>query len=259
MKPLVFSLFIPVYNVATHIAEVIDNIPPDALRRINAVYFFDNGSSDDTLAVIKKSLQKKGDPRFHIFRNNSNYYLGGSTILALRKSIESGADFMICLHGDGQADPADLNKFIALADQDPDLDFVFGSRLEKNSQTASYSLLRLWGNHFFSAVQKMILRQKINDIGAYIAFNLKSIAPLSYWQVPHDMSYQPLLVLYLAKLKQIRAMEFPISWGPAETSNVNIVSYGLKHSLRLLRIYFFRFPLNTLSLDHFKTTEVKYE
>ena len=57
MDPTV-SIFIPAYNAAAYLPSVIDRFPPRLWRRITTVWIINDGSTDDTRAVIH-SLSRK--------------------------------------------------------------------------------------------------------------------------------------------------------------------------------------------------------
>ena len=241
-------LFIPCYNVASKVTQVLDALSPEILQRFWAIYLIDNGSSDGTREILQRYA--KARPEFTLFFNERNYSLGGSTIIAFREAIRAGADFVICMHSDGQADPKDLAKFFPLSQ---DEDFVFGSRMLGASRTSDYSLLRKAGNYFFALLQQLILRQRIFDIGAFVAFNLKTIRSIPFERIPADMSYHPTLVLYLARQKRLRLREFPIYWGPVHGTEVNIWAYGTKHLTKLLAMALGLYRLSNQKLVDFQT------
>ncbi len=248
-----YFLFVPTYNVADRVLAVLEAIPPATLKRFHQILIIDNGSADGTREVLREWLEKRADFRFRLLFNATNYSLGGSTIIALREAISAGGDFLVCLHSDGQADPRALDDFLDRAD--PSVDFVLGNRLADRSLARNYSLIRWLGNRFFETIQNIVVGQKLGDIGAYIAFNLKTIQSLPYWKLPPDMSYQPLLVLLAARHKRIRLVDFPITWGKADRSNVNLLRYGTTHLLRLLGLYFGHVPSFPRQLTDFHTVE----
>lgn len=240
-------LFIPAYQVQGSIGRVIDRLPAEALDRIELVLVVDNHSSDASVEEAKASLLARRAsltaqaPRFRLLRNHRNISLGGSTIVAFREAIDAGSDFLICLHGDGQADPAELPTFISNCR--PGIDFVFGSRMLPGSATSDYSKTRLAGNLMFAWLQKKLVGVEAQDIGAYIAFNLHTVRKLPFESIPPDMGYHPNLVMLAFKRGFRSFVEFPISWGAADRTNVNPWSYGLRHLLRVLRHAIGRAPL----------------
>lgn len=235
-EKLSIALFIPTYNVQDEIIPVLSKIPDEVMGRLDKIYIIDNGSNDETLARVEAYLKAQGDAKFELYQNKKNEMLGGSTINAFKKSIKDDVDFLICLHGDGQADPVDLKKFIAKIDDESPPDFVLGSRFLKYSKVAEYSILRLFFNKVFCYMQWLITKQKVYDLGAFIAFNIETIRKVSYQSLPRDMGYHPYLILVICKKlkRKIKFSEFPISWGEVKSTNINVFSYGLVHLKKIL-------------------------
>ena len=244
-------LFIPCYNVVGSVVAVLNRIPQPVLDKLDHIFLIDNGSVDGTRAALKDFVSR-APRKFRLLLNEENYSLGGSTIIAIRESIDIQADFLICLHSDGQAQPEDLQKFFPLSTE---LDFVFGSRMLPGSVVSAYSRLRWYGNFFFAKLQQLILGQKIFDIGAFVALNLRTIRQFPYYRIKPDMSYFPALVLYVSTQKKIRCLEFPITWDKVRASEVNIWRYGLAHLYRLLQFAFGSYRLTDGDLGTFRTIE----
>lgn len=246
-------LFIPCYNVDHAILSVLESIPALCMDRLGRVFVIDNGSTDNTIDVICSFIAKRQDSRFEFYQNRENYTLGGSTILALSMAIAQGFDFLVCMHGDGQAQAADVVKL--MDESKAGVDLVLGSRLMKESRVDHYSRQRLWANLFFARLQSLIVGRELGDIGAIVSFNLKLISKLPYDSLPFDMGYQPLLILCaIKKFPSLVIREVPISWGAAERSNVHVLLYALTHAMRLILLCFgFQFQSGK-KLSHFKTS-----
>ncbi len=252
------ALFVPCYNVEAEVVGVLEGITPAILERVSYVLLFDNQSQDRTRDTLKQYLKERNDSKFKLFENAANYSLGGSTMLGFQKALELQQDYLIVLHSDGQADPADLVPLLDAIDEEG-LDLVFGSRFLPSSKTAHYSLTRKLGNLFFIYLQWIILGAKVRDLGSMIGYRLALVKSLPYQKLGSGMSYHPYLVLtafQLAKQK-IRWKEFPISWGKVVGNNVNPWVYGFHYLRQLLRFYFHGPQIGVDRLLEMKTVEWK--
>ncbi len=229
------GLFIPTFNVANQIGPVLRKLNPELLKGFKKIYFIDNGSRDETIEIVK-TWSASQSINIAILQNCQNVLLGGSTRQAFDLAIGDSLDYLICMHSDGQAEPADLSQFLsALAVED--FDFLLGSRFLPQSHIAGYSRLRYLFNLFFALLQQTLLKKRVYDLGAFVGFNLKTISNLPYSSLPYDMGYHPYLILTAALYQDLHFKEFPISWGRVETTNVNVWKYGIVHLARIIKLH----------------------
>lgn len=229
-----YCVFVPARNVAHSIRRVLEGIPAAVHARVELILVIDNCSDDATVDEVRAFLEATPDSKVRLYQNDENYTLGGSTRLALELAMYAECDFVISMHGDGQADPADLPRFLDFATLDTD--FVCGSRLLPASQVADYSIPRLLGNHALAWFQRVLFRIDVRDIAAYLAFNLHTVRTLPFREIESDMGYPAALILVAAMRRRLRCVEFPIAWGEIISSNVNPVVYLAQHVARLVRL-----------------------
>lgn len=118
------GIIIPARNEAGNIGDTIQ-----ALRRFpqtHRILVVDDESEDDTSTIALASGAE-------VLRLAPGQ--GGGKGIALRQGIEilkrDTFDYYLFLDGDGQHDPADLQQFLDRLNQEPDLDFIIGSRKEQ--------------------------------------------------------------------------------------------------------------------------------
>ena len=114
------AAIIAAHDESDHIAPVLEGLRPFGLQRLLVV---DDGSSDGTGAVATAAGAE-------VIRIEPGR--GGGKGQALRAGIAhlrpDAFDFYLFLDGDGQHDPADLQRFLDYLDVHPDTDFLIGSR-----------------------------------------------------------------------------------------------------------------------------------
>jgi len=109
---------IPAYNNAATVARTVAG----CLRHVSRVLVVDDGSRDADLTRLLESRDG-----LTVLRHAVNRGKGCALRTALRHVAEQGGRVMIALDGDGQHDPDDLPKFLAVLRETPDA-LVIGCR-----------------------------------------------------------------------------------------------------------------------------------
>lgn len=124
--PPVFAVIIPAHDEADTVGAVVEGLKAFAPHRVLVV---DDASGDGTGEAAHKAGAE-------VLRLEPG--VGGGKGQALRAGIahlqEDAFDFYLFLDGDGQHAPQDLQGFLHCLEQDPDLDFLIGSRLEDRAR-----------------------------------------------------------------------------------------------------------------------------
>ena len=140
------AVVIPSYRVSRHILGVIASVGP-MVRQIIVV---DDACPDGSGALVKEQCR---DERVVVLTHEVNQGVGGAVLTGYRHAIESGADIIVKVDGDGQMDLNLLPRFVApiangLAD------YTKGNRFYDLSEIGQMPLLRLVGNAGLSFMAK---------------------------------------------------------------------------------------------------------
>ena len=174
-------------SVVVPVKDEVDNVGP-LVREIEAaisgepaaeIIFIDDGSSDGTAAALK-SL-KSEIPRLRVIRHSRN--LGQSR--GIRTGVRAARfDVIVTLDGDGQNDPADIPKLLALLRTDPDaqnIGVVSGIRA-KRMDTFSRRMASRIGN----GIRSRLLNDGATDTGCGLkAFRRDAFLALPYFDHLH--------------------------------------------------------------------------
>jgi len=95
-------LFIPCYNCSLHIVNTLKNVKDNIYEMIDEIILVDNGSTDNTVEIIKKYVKNINDLKIKLLINKKNYSLGGSHKVAFNYALKNNFDFVITIHGDNQ-------------------------------------------------------------------------------------------------------------------------------------------------------------
>jgi dolichol-phosphate mannosyltransferase len=155
------SVVIPVCNERDNVASLAREIRA-ALegRGPFEVLFVDDGSTDDTVAVLE-AVRREDVPQIRVILHSVR---SGQSI-ALRTGVrEARADWVATLDGDGQNDPADIPAMLAARDTGGvDLKLVMGHR-----KTRKDTWVRRMSSRIANGVRRRMLRDDTPDTGCGI-------------------------------------------------------------------------------------------
>ena len=170
------SAVIPVKDEAGNVAPLAREIAAALVGEAHEIVFVDDGSTDGTgeaLTALKTEL-----PQLRVLRHDRN--LGQSRGIRTGVDAARGAT-IVTLDGDGQNDPADIPKLLAMLRADAALGMVSGVRV-KRKDTASRRIASRLGNRF----RDMMLGDGASDTGCGLkAFRRDAFLALPYFDHMH--------------------------------------------------------------------------
>ncbi len=113
--PFQVMAVIPAHNEAAHIAQVVEEV-----RRLLPVLVVDDGSSDETAGLAQAAGAQ-------VLRQFPNQGKGAALRAGFIKALELCCLAVITLDGDGQHDPAEIEKFLKVYRNRP-VDLIIGKR-----------------------------------------------------------------------------------------------------------------------------------
>jgi glycosyltransferase involved in cell wall biosynthesis len=114
------AVVVPAFNEARWIAETVVTMP----AFVDHVIVVDDASDDPTSTVARAA----GAARVEVLRHAENRGVGAAIITGYRRARALGADVVAVMAGDGQMDPADLERVLRPI-VDGEADYVKGNRL----------------------------------------------------------------------------------------------------------------------------------
>ena len=189
---------VPAFNEEGNIGRVIDE-----LRAFDAglhVIVISDGSTDRTAVVA-------AEHGAHVIRLPFNLGIGGAVQTGFRYAWEEGYDIVVRVDGDGQHDPAQLDRVLApvLAGE---ADIVVGSRFTGESDYRSSATRRI-GIRVLAWVVSAIARQRVTDTtSGFQALNRQAIR-LFAADYPHD--YPEVEGMVMVIRHRLRLREVPVS------------------------------------------------
>lgn len=163
------SIVVPVLNEADNLRPLYEEIRHTVGDRYNCeILFIDDGSSDNSFAILSEILQN--DHRVRIIRFRRNF---GQTAALSAGFEHARGNIIIPLDADGQNDPADIPKLLKKLDEGYDI--VSGWRRKRHDNVLTRKLPSWVANWLIARITGV----KLHDFGctlkAYRASSLKEI------------------------------------------------------------------------------------
>lgn len=186
------SIVIPFYNEEACVKSVLDEVL--ACQPAAEIIAVDDGSRDGTWAAIC-SL-----PKVHGLRLTENRGQSAAMVAGMRAA--SGR-FIVLMDGDGQNDPADIDKLVGLLKQDG-VDVACGRRVKRRDTWS-----RRAASTAANAIRRSILNDGISDTGCSLkAFRREYVDLL----VPFNGLHRYLPAIF--KHAGLRLAETPVNHRP---------------------------------------------
>jgi len=139
---------VPAYNESSQIGNVIESMPDF----VDSIVIVDDGSQDDTIEIIRQHQIKHN--RVELIRHPENKGVGGAISTGYKWARDKGYDVTAVMAGDGQMDPAELEKIIKPI-VESSADYVKGNRLFYGDAWSMIPHYRYIGNAFLSLLTKV--------------------------------------------------------------------------------------------------------
>lgn len=145
-KPIV-AVVIPCYKVKAHIVETIAEIGPE----VSHIFVVDDFCPDGSGKFVEEQVK---DKRVKVIFHTENQGVGGATITGYKAALESEAQIVVKLDGDGQMDPSLIKDLIGpiVAGR---ADYTKGDRFDSLTGLSQMPGIRLFGNAGLTLLTKI--------------------------------------------------------------------------------------------------------
>jgi dolichol-phosphate mannosyltransferase len=206
------SVVVPVMNEVGNVDMLVREIAAAISGEAGAeIIFVDDSSTDGTPEAL---IALKGEfPQLRVIRHGAN--AGQSR--AIRIGVQAAhAPLIVTLDGDGQNDPADIPKLLAILRGDERIGMVSGVRA-KRQDTVSKKLASRIGN----GIRQWLLKDGATDTGCGIkAFRREAFLSLPYF----DHIHRFLIALMLREGYEVRFVD--VNHRPRHTGQSKYTNFG---------------------------------
>jgi len=218
-------IVIPAYNAASTIGAVFRRIPEEVRHRIERYVVVNDGSRDETSAVVRR-LQTEW-PSLELLEHPVNRGYGEAVKTLLTHALSEGAGVAIVLHSDGQYSPEKIPDILAVFDRG-EADIVQGSRMARGGNALGrMPLYKYIANKCLTAIENRAFGLGLAEYhSGYMAYNRKALETIPFQRLSGSFDFD-LEMLVLARVKGLRVREVPIPTIYAgEKSYLNPIRYG---------------------------------
>lgn len=141
------AVVIPCYRVRAHVMQVIASIGAE----VGWIIAVDDACPEGSGAMIREQCR---DPRVTVIEHAQNQGVGGATMTGYLHALQTPAEVVIKLDGDGQMDPAQLLRFASPL-LSGHADYAKGNRFHRVGFLQGMPWVRLAGNAALSFLTKL--------------------------------------------------------------------------------------------------------
>ncbi len=217
-------VIMPAYNAGKTIKGVFDRIPDEARRRIRRYVVVDDGSTDDTAAVVRKLRQSW--PDLVLLEHESNKGYGGAEKTLLNYALAEGAEVAVLLHSDGQYSPEKIPELLEPFDRG-EADIVQGSRMLGDNAFGTMPLYKFIANKCLTAIENAAFGMNLAEYhSGYMLYSRHALETIPFHKLSGSFDFD-LEMIVMAKVKGLRIVEKAIPTIYAgEKSHLNPIQYG---------------------------------
>lgn len=189
MKKLVI---IPAYNESASIKKTVEEIEKKA-NEFDYIIINDC-STDDTKKICEKN-------NFNVINLPINLGIGGAVQTGYRYAYEQGYDIAVQVDGDGQHDPAFLNKMAEYLTE-KNINMVIGSRFIEKQGFQSSGTRRI-GIKYFTCLIRLLTGKVITDPTSGLRMIDREVIELFAEDYPKDYPEPESVVAILRRKKKV--------------------------------------------------------
>jgi len=241
---------IPCYKVTEHILDVVESIGPE----VSTIYIVDDACPDRSGEFVQK---RSNDKRINYIFHAENKGVGGAVVSGYKAALESGADVVVKLDGDGQMDPA-LLMAISKPVREGNADYSKGDRFDSLENLFGMPRIRIFGNAVLSLWAKLSTGYwSITDpTNGYTAIHRRALEAINLDKVRSSYFFESDMLFRLNIANCVVADVPMVARYGKESSNLKIhkilLEFPWRHSVNTFKRIFYRYYLREWNVGSFE-------
>jgi glycosyltransferase involved in cell wall biosynthesis len=147
MSKPVIAVVVPSYKVTSHVVQTLSEIG----KEVSYIFVVDDACPDGSGKLVQ---EKVSDSRVKVIFHEENLGVGGAMITGYKAALETDANIIVKLDGDGQMDPALIGELIAPI-VNGRADYTKGDRFDSLTGLSQMPSIRLFGNAGLTLLTKI--------------------------------------------------------------------------------------------------------
>ncbi|CAI3222210.1 Glyco_trans_2-like domain-containing protein [Clostridium neonatale] len=221
-----YSIIIPCYNEEESIITLVNKLNEIYEKKKIQIILVNNGSSDNTLNVLKNEAKKYSYIKVVDVKVNQGYGYG------IMKGLENAdGEFVGWIHADLQLDPNNLLRVFSILESEKNRNSIFIKGKRKNRPVID----RIF-TFGMSVFETSLFKMRLYDIGAIpVMFHRNMLEYIK--DAPNDFSIE-LYVYYIAKKLKKKIIRIPVNLDNRKAGksswNTGLLS-KFKQSIRIIK------------------------
>jgi glycosyltransferase involved in cell wall biosynthesis len=220
-------IIMPAYNAGKTIERVFDRIPPQLHPQITQYVVVNDGSTDDTAAVLARLKQRF--PSLVVLDHGANKGYGVAEKTLLKYALGTDAGIAVLLHSDGQYAPEEIPRLIEPFET-KDADIVQGSRMMGDGRRALQGGMPVYkyvANRILTAIENRAFGLDMAEYhSGYMLYSKRALETIPFDKLGENFCFDQEMLI-MAKVKGLKIVQLPIPthYGN-EISHLKPVRYG---------------------------------
>lgn len=191
------AVVIPCYREKDHILDVLAAMGPE----ITSIFVVDDRCPDGTGEFVQSNTK---DKRITVIRHEKNLGVGGATLTGYKAALETDAEIIVKVDGDGQMDPAFIRTLVHPI-QAHEADYTKGNRLHRRGATKSMPFIRLLGNMGLTLMSKFSSGywDIMDPTNGFTAIHQDALKELPLDDIAHNFFFESDLLYHLSEIDAV--------------------------------------------------------
>jgi glycosyltransferase involved in cell wall biosynthesis len=230
--------FMPAYNAAHLMEDVIRSIPQEAWDALSVLLVVDDGSTDGTSSLAR---DLSGEfPLIRILAHETNRGYGAVQKSAFDWMLAEGGDVALMLHSDGQYPPASMLDMLKPFEDGAEV--VGGSRtLYGDMREGGMSRPRYYGTLWLNSLENLVFGASLTSYhSGYKAYSREALEQIPYHRYSDTFNFDSEMLVGAIRA-DLRISEVPVPTIHGEGySSLKPVPYGISVLRTIVRYIFGR-------------------